>query len=54
VAPVTDAYIKSLVDKGNPEAKMKEMLAFAKERIVYWTQQQKNLGLPTLESLGKK
>jgi TRAP-type C4-dicarboxylate transport system substrate-binding protein len=54
VTPVTDAYIQSLVGKGNPEAKMKEMLAFARERISYWTQQQKKLGLPTLDSLGKK
>jgi len=54
VTPVTDAYIQSLVDKGNPEAKMKEMLAFSKERIVYWTQQQKKLGLPTLDALTTK
>ena len=53
VTPITDAYIRSLVEKGNPEAKTKEMLAFTKERIAYWTQQQVKLGLPTLDSLAK-
>jgi TRAP-type C4-dicarboxylate transport system substrate-binding protein len=54
VTPVTDAYIQSLVAKGNPAPKMNEMLAFAKGRITYWTQEQKKLGLPMLDSLGKK
>lgn len=42
---VIDDYVASMVAKGYSEADMRERIDFVRERIAYWTEQQKALGV---------
>src|SRR5690606_26182375 len=42
---VIDDYVASMVAKGYSEADMRERIAFVRERIAYWTEQQKAQGV---------
>ncbi|MCR4393485.1 MAG: TRAP transporter substrate-binding protein [Dehalococcoidales bacterium] len=48
VAPVIDAYIKKIVDKGlATEQQARDMIAFIKERMAYWDRQQIEQHIPS-------
>jgi TRAP-type C4-dicarboxylate transport system substrate-binding protein len=47
VQPVIDNYVSKMVAKGFPEQQVKEQIAFIKERIAYWEQQQKAQNIPS-------
>ncbi|OPY61769.1 MAG: Lactate-binding periplasmic protein precursor [Syntrophorhabdaceae bacterium PtaU1.Bin034] len=42
VEPVIQAYVKAMEGKGYKKAEMEEQLKFIRERIAYWTKQEKD------------
>ncbi|MGQ9824519.1 MAG: TRAP transporter substrate-binding protein DctP [Desulfotomaculales bacterium] len=54
VQPVIDNYVSKMVAKGFPEQQVKEQIAFIKERIAYWEQQQKAQNIPSEADIVKK
>ncbi|HLT57215.1 MAG TPA: TRAP transporter substrate-binding protein [Limnochordales bacterium] len=42
---VIEQYIQTMVSRGHSEQEMRERIAFVRERIQYWTQQQEALGI---------
>jgi TRAP-type transport system periplasmic protein len=53
VAPVMDAWIKKMVSKGFTEQSAKEELAFIKDRMAYWDQQQIAQKIPSEADIKK-
>jgi TRAP-type C4-dicarboxylate transport system substrate-binding protein len=53
VAPVMDAYVAKMVAKGVSEASVKEQLAFVKDRMAYWSQQQTVQKIPSEADIKK-
>ncbi|MCL6478631.1 MAG: TRAP transporter substrate-binding protein [Peptococcaceae bacterium] len=47
VQPVIDNYVTKMVGKGFPEQQVKEQIAYIKERIAYWEQQQAAQHIPS-------
>jgi TRAP-type transport system periplasmic protein len=47
VQPVMDNYVTKMVGKGFDEKTAKEQVAFIKERVAYWTEQQKVQNIPS-------
>jgi TRAP-type C4-dicarboxylate transport system substrate-binding protein len=47
VAPVMDNYIKKMVGKGFTEQQAKDQIAFIKDRMAYWDQQQITQKIPS-------
>jgi TRAP-type C4-dicarboxylate transport system substrate-binding protein len=47
VQPVIDNYVTKLAGKGFTEQQAKDQIAFIKERIAYWEQQQKAQKIPS-------
>ena len=47
VQPVIDNYITKMVGQGLPEQQVKDQIAFIKERIAYWDQQQIDQNIPS-------
>lgn len=45
--PVVDDYRKDLVSKGHKSSDIDQMISFVKERIEYWTKQEKAKKIPT-------
>ena len=45
VEPLEEEYVKKMVTKGVPADQSKKQIAFAKERIAYWTKKQIELGI---------
>ena len=45
VEPVIDAYKKDMVSKGYKEAEVDGWLKYIKERIPYWTKEEKQKGI---------
>jgi TRAP-type transport system periplasmic protein len=53
VAPVMDAYVAKLVAKGYTEQMVREELAFVKDRLAYWTDQQTVQKIPSEADIKK-
>lgn len=47
VQPVIDNYVTKMAEKGFPEQEVKDQIAFIKERIIYWDEQQAAQNIPS-------
>lgn len=47
VEPVIENYVSKMVDKGYSEQEVREWLAFIRERMAYWDEQQEIEGIPS-------